>query len=225
MTSGNPNSTRDTDAGAWPLPARAFHLADVENWPSIEREGLYSTTALIARAGLIGRAALPFTRYRGATMRLPSGAVIRDQRPMPPDALRRCLDDGLTPDDWYRLVNAKVFFWLDVARLNRHLAACRARPQRVVAVDLRALVERHGGRAMVTPFNVGNARRRPAARGHRSFVPLNAWLTERWASEAAPGGTPRPRSHPPAELAVDDAVPDLTDLIVATWLSPAAQSR
>jgi hypothetical protein len=214
-----------TCSADWPLPDRAFHLADAENWPSIERDGLYSTTALIARAGLIGGAALPFTRYRGASMRLPSGVVIRDQRPMPPEALRRCLDDGLTPDDWYRLVNAKVFFWLDVARLNRHLAACRARPQLVVTVDLQALAARHGGRAFVTPFNVGNARRRPATRGHRSFVPLEAWLAARWASEARPGDAPRARSHPPAELAIDGAVPDLTELIVATWLPPAAQSR
>jgi hypothetical protein len=211
-------------AADWPLPDQAFHLADVENWPAIQRSGLHSTAALIARDGLRGRAALPFARYRDGSMRLPSGAVIRDQRPMQPAALLRCLDDGLTPDDWYRLVNRKVFFWLDVARLNRHLAACRARPQLVIAVDLRALVARHGGRACVTPFNVGNARRRPASRGHRTFVPLEAWLAGRWASEAAPGGVPRARSHPPAELAIEGAVPDLMALVVgATQMPPGAR--
>jgi len=211
------------DADGWPLPARAFHLADVENWPSIQRSGLHSTAALIARDRLRGRAALPFTSYRSASVRLPSGAVIRDQRPMPPETLLRCLDDGLTPDDWYRLVNGKVFFWLDVARLNRHLAACRARPQLVIEVDLRALVARHGRRACVTPFNVGNARRRPASRGHRTFVPLDAWLATRWASEAAPGGVPRARSHPPAELAIESAVPDLMALVVAATPIPSGE--
>jgi hypothetical protein len=202
------------DQPDWPLPAHAFHLADLENWPSIQQNGLHSTAALIARAGLRGRAARPFATYRGESMRLPSGAVIRDQRPMPPDALRRCLDDDLSPEDWYRLVNRKVFFWLDLERLNRHRAACRGRPQLVIAVDLRVLVDRHGGRASVTPFNVGNARRRAAARGRRTFVPLDAWLAARWASETKPGDPPRPRSHKPAELAIEGAVPDLMALVV-----------
>jgi hypothetical protein len=212
------------DADDWPLPARAFHLADVENWPAIQRSGLHCTAALIARAGLRGRAALPYASYRAEAMRLPSGAMIRDQRPMPPEALRRCLDDGLAPEDWYRLVNARVFFWLDVARLNRHLAACRARPQLVIAIDLRALVAGHGERACVTPFNVGNARRRAAARGRRTFVPLASWLAARWASEARPGDAPRARSHPPAELAIEGAVPDLKAFIVDVRPIAAGQS-
>jgi hypothetical protein len=204
-----------TDPTDWALPERAFHLADRENWAAIERDGLHSAAVLIARAGLRGRAARPFTCYRDTGMQLPSGARLRDQRPMPPAALERCLDDGLTPDDWYRLVNDKVFFWLDEDRLSRHVAACGARPQLVVTVDLRALVARHGKRAFVTPFNVGNARRRPAARGERTFVPLAAWLAARWQSEAAPGASPRPRSHRPAELAVAGSVPDLMELVVA----------
>ncbi len=95
----------------WPLPERAFHIADAENWPSIQQHGLFSTSRLIARDRLQGEAALPFAGHRATGMRLPSGALIRDQSPMPPEALRRCLDPGLTPQDWYDLVNAKVYFW------------------------------------------------------------------------------------------------------------------
>ena len=199
----------------WPLPDRAFHLADEGNWPSIQRTGLHSTAALIARARLRGAAAAPFADYRDRGRCLSTGERIRDQRPMPPAALRRCLDAGLSPAGWYRLVNAKVFFWLAVERLNRHLAACAAQPQRVIAVDLRRLVARHGARAFVTPFNVGNARRHAAARGRRTFVPLAAWLESRWAAETAPGGAARARSHRPVELAIEGAVPDIMDLIVA----------
>jgi hypothetical protein len=36
------------------IPRFAFHLADAENWPLIQRDGLLSTNALIARAGLHG---------------------------------------------------------------------------------------------------------------------------------------------------------------------------
>ena len=204
-----------------PLPARAFHIADAENWPAIQRLGLFSTARLIARDGLKGDAALPFAGHRPRGLRLPSGALIRDQGPMPPAALGRCLDAGLSPQDWYDLVNAKVYFWLDEDRLQRHLAACASRAQVVVAIDLPALLARHGAAACLTPFNVGNARRRPAGRGRRSFVPLALWLEHRWRSEAEPGRSPRPASHPPAEIAIEDAVPDLMDFVLDARPVPA----
>lgn len=200
----------------WPLPTRAFHIADAENWNSIQRTGLHSTTALITRDGLSAEEARPFATYRAQGMRLPSGAVIRDQSPMPPSALMRCLDAGLTPQAWYDLVNGKVFFWLQIERLNRHLAACRARPQVVVAVDLRALLARHGQSAFLTPFNVGNARRRPAPRGLRTFVPFAVWLERRWETEAPRNSRARARSHLPAEIAVEGSVPDLMDFVLET---------
>jgi hypothetical protein len=203
-------------APPWPLPERAYHLAHAENWDSIRRTGLHSAAALIARAGLGASAARRFTAYRDRAMRLPSGEWLRDQCPMPPAALARCLDDGLAPSDWYALVNAKVFFWLDRERLDRHAAACGSAPQIVMEIDLRALVARYRALSVVTPFNVGNARRRPASRGRRTFVPLEAWLATRWLSEAASGGRPRAASHPPAELAVEGAVPDAMGFVVAT---------
>jgi hypothetical protein len=196
------------------LPRYAFHLADVENWPLIQRDGLLSADALIVRAGLRGKRAEPFRAYRSESMQLPSGVWIRDQRPMPPAALARCLDPDLDPNAWYALVNAKVFFWLSAERLDRHRAACGARPQTILVIDLPALVARHGARACVTPFNVGNARRRPAPRGRRTFAPLQTWLATRWATEARPGTAMRSPSHPPAELTVDHAVADLMDFVV-----------
>lgn len=198
-------------ASLGPLPDRAFHMVDAENWPAIQRHGLYSTTALIERAGLTGAAARPFAEWRATGMDLPSGAQIRDQAPMPPAALARCLDPGLTPQAWYDLVNAKVFFWLDQDRLARHIGACRGRPQIVVTVDLHSLLARHGDRAFLTPFNTGNARRAAAARGHRTFVPLATWLDSRWESES---GGKRARSHPPAELAIEGSVPDVLEFTV-----------
>jgi hypothetical protein len=204
----------------WPLPDCAFHIADEENWPAIERSGLYSAEALIARSGMTEEQAATARGYRPEGLRLPGGALLRDQRPMPPDALARCLDPGLSPQDWYDLVNGKVFFWLDPARLVRHLAACAVRPQRVVTVDLRRLLDRHGDRASLTPFNVGNARRKAAPRGTRTFVPWAAWRDSRWQDEAG-GGAPRPPSHPPADLAIDGAVPDLLALMTELTRSPA----
>ena len=191
------------------LPCHVYHLAEEANWPSIERLGLLPATELIVRAGLSGadRDRLERSQRAGHTI-LPDGVAIRDQRPMPPAALRACLV-GMDPADWYALVNARVFFWLDPDRLNRQRAACKARPQVVLTVDADGLVRDYGHLAEVSPINSGNARRRPARRGAATFVPYAAWVKSGWASEAAALGTnERKRTHPPAELTIVGAVPD-----------------
>jgi hypothetical protein len=76
------------------------------------------------------------------------------------------------------------------------------------------MLERHGSRASVAPFNVGNARRRAAARGHRTFVPLACWLATRWETETASGRPARPRSARPVELTFADSVEDVMDFVV-----------
>jgi hypothetical protein len=191
------------------LPRHVYHLAEEANWPSIERLGLLPASELIVRAGLNGADRDRLERSQRADQSiLPDGVAIRDQRPMPPASLRACLI-GMDPADWYALVNARVFFWLDPDRLNRQRAACKARPQVVLTVDADGLVRDYGHLAEVSPINSGNARRRPARRGAATFVPYSAWVESGWASEAAALGTKeRKRSHPPAELTILGAVPD-----------------
>jgi hypothetical protein len=132
--------------------------------------------------------------------------VIRNQRPMPPAALQKCLI-GMTPAQWYALINQKVFFWCDPERLNRQHRACGERPQIALTLDTERLLSRHGDHVALTPFNTGNARRKPAIRGRATFVPYSAWLASDWRSEADRLGiSRRPSSHPPVELTVADAV-------------------
>jgi hypothetical protein len=198
------------------LPHHVYHLAEEANWPSIEQIGLLPATDLIARAGLSGVDRDRLERsQRAAHTVLPDGVEIRDQRPMPPTALRACLV-GMDPADWYALVNARVFFWLDPARLNRQRAACGPRPQVVLTLDAAGLVAGYGDRASVSPINSGNARRRPARRGVATFVPYAAWVESGWASEAAALGIrERKRSHPPAEFTISGAIPDPMRYVVA----------
>jgi hypothetical protein len=207
------------------LPRHVYHMAEATNWPSIERLGLLPAAELIARAGLSGAEHDRLERsQRPVHTVLPSGVAIRDQRPMPATALRACLV-GLDPADWYALVNARVFFWLDPARLNRQRAACRERPQVVLTLDAAGLVAAYGDRAAVSPINSGNARRRPARRGTATFVPYAEWVESGWASEAAALGIrERRRSHPPAELTVAGAIPDAMRYVLATSrLAPGDQ--
>ncbi|CRM32860.1 DUF7002 family protein [Pseudomonas sp. NPDC090964] len=53
----------------------------------------------------------------------PSNIVLRDQKPMPEKRLLQALTDGTTPQQWYELINEKVFFWVEEERLHRLLGA------------------------------------------------------------------------------------------------------
>jgi hypothetical protein len=192
-----------------------YHLAEAANWPVIQRDGLHCASILLDLAGIIGEDRERLEKHQRLThIELPNRVQLRDQRPMPPAALATCLI-GLSPSEWYALINARVFFWLDPARLNRQRAACNPRPQVVLTVDASKLVAAYAEKIAVTPINTGNARRRPARRGAATFVPYAAWLTSAWASEAASLGTPiRPSSHPPVELTVTGSIPDIMQFVV-----------
>ena len=200
------------------LPDRIYHLAEASNWPLIQRDGLLCANRLLGAAGLVaaGRDRL-MREQRLVHTELPNRVRIRDQRPMPPAALEKCLCD-MSPADWYAMVNARVFFWLDPDRLNRQKAACEPRPQVVIAVDTLALVADYRERVALTPINTGNARRKPARRGAATFVPFAKWVSSGWASEAEALGTPtRKRSHRPVELTVVDAIPDIMRFVVGVF--------
>jgi hypothetical protein len=198
------------------VPPFVYHLAEAENWPSIQRDGLFSTRALLDRAGIDGpfRAAVE-REHRPQRTILPTGWIIRDQKPMPPAALQRCLV-GLTVTQWYELLNSKVFFWFDIERLNRQRRACGGFTQVVLKIATHRLLDRYAAQTALTPINTGNARRKPALRGAATFVPHSAWAKTAWLSEAQALATrSRPESHPPVELAVTDSVPDVMDFVLS----------
>ncbi len=198
-----------------------YHLAEAENWPSIQRDGLFSTHALLERAGIDGSIRSAVEReHRPRRTTLSTGLVIRDQKPMPPAALQRCLV-GLTATQWYELLNSKIFFWFDIERLNRQRRACDSLPQVVLKIATDRLLERYANQTALSPINTGNARRKPALRGTATFVPYSVWLDTSWLSEAQALGTrPRPRRHPPVELTVTDSMPDVMDFVVSVRKVP-----
>ena len=169
---------------------RTYHMAEAANWPAIQRDGLHSASALLDLAGIAGEERERLERCQRVTHTvLPNGVQMRDQGPMPPTALARCLI-GMSPSEWYALINAHVFFWLDPARLNRQRVACTSRPQVVLTVDAGRLAEAYSERMALTPINTGNARRQPARRGAATFVPYASWVASAWDSEAASLGAP-----------------------------------
>jgi hypothetical protein len=191
----------------------AYHLVDASNWVSVQNYGLMSARRLMEVCGGMEDRALRY--HRPASLRLPSGVLIRDQRPMPRKALMRCLKNGLTPEDWFELLNSKVFFWLDASRLNRQRLACGASPQVALVVNAARLLMNYSGSAAVTPINTGNALRCAAPRNLTTFVPYQRWLIDGWAFEHIQGARARARSHRPVELTISQAVPDILDYVMA----------
>src|SRR5437763_1911223 len=98
-----------------------YHMAEDGSWPSIREHGLLSTTYLLDLFGYSGSERTQYEAQRRAeTVEISHQtygcASLRDQKPMTDSALRRCLH-GITPTEWYRLLNGRVFFWLTEERL------------------------------------------------------------------------------------------------------------
>lgn len=191
-------------------------MTESGNWSSIQRHGLLSTSRLLDLAGVFGTERNKIERHqRLHALHLSDAVMIRDQVPIPPNALSKCLANGMTVEDWYAELNGRVFFWLDAERLNRQRRACGSSPQVVVVIDAERLLSCYHGKIALTPFNTGNALRKPACRGRETFVPYDEWKESGWAWEAEGLKMPqRPLSHRPVELTIVNAVEDVPDFIV-----------
>ncbi len=143
-------------------------MAEAGSWPSIERHGLLSTSALLDLFGVQGakREALELAHRPDSVSitHLEHGsAVVRDQKPMSDKGLQSALKDGLTPREWYGILNARVFFWLTEARLQRLLNAkpYRGKRQTVLTLDTAKLLDRHGDRVQLSPSTAATPNRSP----------------------------------------------------------------
>ena len=192
---------------------RLFHLTHLDNWDLIQRIGLLSASALLDLFGVQGetrrtleaenrRELVPIQSEELGT------AILRDQKPMDDRGLRRALTDGLTPEDWYRLVNAFVFFWVDRERVDRLLGAKAYRSSRHLLLELRSrdLMDRHAAATVLSPLNTGATKPMPHPRGRNCFVPLAQYPFAFWCQKR------NPRTAV-VELAVRHAVPDLADML------------
>lgn len=190
-----------------------YHMAARGSWPSIRDTGLMSTTALLDAYGVTGAARRSIEAARrpaSVVLRRDGwpGATVRDQTPMDDKGLGRCLKDGLEPEDWYRLLNAKVFFSLALARVSRLLnaGAYRGDEHDVLHLDARALVGAYRSRIWLCAINSGCTRPFPQPRGRSTFRRIADYPYGEWKSK-------RPRGERVVELAVDHAVPDVARFV------------
>ncbi len=189
-----------------------YHMAAQGSWPSIERHGLLSTSALLDLFEVRGAQREEIeSHHRPESVTIShvkvGTAVIRDQKPMHDAGLRRALTDGLAPRDWYRILNQKVFFWLTHDRLARMLnaKAYRNKRQTVIVLDTRALLERHSKKIILSPMNSGCTKPFPHTRGKQTFLPLREYPFSERLSRGL---------EPVVELAVAHGLEDISELVL-----------
>jgi hypothetical protein len=154
---------------------RLYHMAESGSWPSIQEHGLLSTTALLDLFDVTGadRHALESARRpRSVTIDHPDHgtAVVRDQIPLNPTILARCLV-GMTSGEWCETLNRRVFFWVAEERLERLLSAraYRDRAHDVLTLDTASLVAAHETEITLAHLNTGTTVFRAPERGSDTF--------------------------------------------------------
>lgn len=194
------------------LHPKLYHMAESRSWDSIQQHGLLSTQALLDLYDVDDdQRRTILESHRPECVEIfhcdYGSAVIRDQKPMSDRALTKCLQDGLTPSDWYKILNSKTFFWTTKERLLRLLAAraYRGTDHCVLTVDTAEMFDRHSANITLSPYNSGSTIMNPVPRGNNTFLPLERFPYEHWLSRG------RRKTGAFVELVVNYSVPDLAE--------------
>jgi hypothetical protein len=195
------------------LHPQLFHMAEEGTWESVRDNGLLSTSALLDRFEINGpeRMVIEETNRRKATVITHpnyGSAVIRDQIPMTESALEKCLIK-LTPREWYKLLNSRVFFWATKERLDRlfNAEAYRGKTQCIITIDTRRLLTLYSDRVMLSPINSGSTIFKPQPRGKSTFLPMSEFPFEEWTKK-------RSKRKIIVEVTVDHSVPDISEFVI-----------
>jgi hypothetical protein len=190
-----------------------YHMSTDGSWPSIRAQGLLSVSRLLDTYGVTGPARTAIESERRpqcVTVKregLPN-AVVRDNKPMHETGLLRCLRDGMTPRQWYELLNRKSFFWTQRDRLERllHAKAYKHDPQVVISVDTKALLDRYRDDVLLSPINSGATLYVPQARGPKTFLSVADYPSDKGKL----GTKTRPEV---VEFVVEGGVPDVAKFV------------
>ena len=104
---------------------------------------------------------------------------------------------GMKPDEWYRLLNSKVFFWLTEERLERLLRAraYRSSGHTILVLDSKSLIDDLTSSVTLSPLNSGATIYKPQPRGEFTFRTIEDFDFELWKK--------RGRKKAIAELAIE----------------------
>jgi hypothetical protein len=192
-----------------------YHMAMKDSWPLIRKHGLLPTSKLLdlfavdeARV----RALTDNLRPTSVTIDHPEygKATVRDQIPLHEKDLLKCLTGGLTPLDWYRRLNERVFFWLTTERLQKLLCAGAYRhiEHLVLVVPTKPIIEKYRNRIELSPMNSGCTKPMPHPRGPDTFLPIDEYPYDFWKKVRR-----RKRGERVVELTVIGGVPNVADYV------------
>ena len=190
-----------------------FHMAEADTWESIKRYGLLSTRAILDLLKIEGKKRQDIeASYRKDYVLIEDKQhgkfLIRDNAPLHLNKLKACLID-MTPEQFYRELNKKVFFWATEQRVKGLLGARRYRNRKhtVIKVSSQLLLKNYQKKMYLSRINSGSAVYQPTPRGKNTFVPFSQWPED-----------VGPRSGklkvPVAEIAVKYSVEKITKVAV-----------
>ena len=166
--------SREEFADAYPT---LFHISLAQDMRQVMRHGLLSTSALLDRCEVVGEQrfnieSCPRPRSVRISHSVHGDFLINDQAPMNAAALSKCLID-LSPEQWCRSLNRRVFFWPTQGRLAKHIGASLAagRPKIVFSFETRSVFNVLDFNSFeFSAINSGNTMRKAAARGSSTFL-------------------------------------------------------
>ena len=154
-----------------------FHVTLAQDMKQVMQHGLLSTSALLDRCEINGE-----QRFNIESCQRPRSVpishsvhgefLINDQAPMNAAALSKCLID-LSPEQWCRSLNRRVFFWPTQGRLAKHIGARLAagRPKIVFSFKTRSVLDVLDFDSFeFSAINSGNTMRKAAGRGSATFL-------------------------------------------------------
>ena len=154
-----------------------FHILLAQDMGQVMRHGLLSTSALLDRCKVNGEQrfnieSCPRPRSVRISHSVHGEFLINNQAPINAAALSKCLID-LSPEQWCRSLNRRVFFWPTRDRLEKHMGArlTAGRPKLVFSFETRSVFDvLEFDFFEFSAINSGNMMRKAAVRGSSTFL-------------------------------------------------------
>ena len=160
-----------------------YHAAWPQARERIRRDGLMSPLAICEDLGFsAAETEKVLTTRRPRITAFRHDVILNDNSPLQDGPLRRALPPELSPEDWMRALNSRVFLFtkLREAEAFADAAASRSRARDLWAFDTATLADRYFDRLEITPFNTGATTRRPPARDLSTFAKVAETDFEEW---------------------------------------------
>jgi len=138
--------------------------------------------------------------------------VISDNTPLYLGSLEKCLEDGLTTEDWLQILNKRVFFFSKEKDL-KVLAAGQGHREvahLILEINTLSFVKDYITQISVAAINTGSAKRKAPHRGLATFAPLETLDFDAWKYSR---GNVKPDY--PKEVSVLGSIPNIFDYVEA----------